>query len=98
MAGDRRLRKTSQVIDTSKGQTPAPKVVFAPKGKWRTSMTTRDQLDRLSSTGYMPPPKTTFAHLGLTSVNNTIVHATIPHPAENEWVCFVPSLVGGPEL
>lgn len=93
MAGDHHLRKAGQVVNTSKDIAPAPKVASLTKGKWKPSAVTCGQLDRLSIARYLPAPEIAFTRLGLTSVNNVAVAETIPRPAENERVCFVPFLI-----
>lgn len=95
MASERWLRKVGQLVDTGKGPAQAPKVASATKGKWKASMVAHGQLDRLSNARYLPLPETAFPRPGLTMVDDVIVQETIPHPKENEHVCFVPFLIHG---
>lgn len=48
-----------------------------------------------SIAGYLPTPEIAFARRGLATVNGMDVVETIPHPADNEQVCFVPFLICG---
>lgn len=78
MAGDRRLQRGGQVVDTGKSPTPTPKVESATKGKWKASTMSCGQLDRLSTAGYLAPLEIAFTRPGLTSVNDVVMPETTP--------------------
>ena len=63
------------------------------EGDWKSCSVTQGQLNRLSTSGYLPEPEFTQIRPGLVTLDGGVLHDNFPTPQGNERVCFVPFLL-----